>query len=121
MYSLLIPAALLTTVGIAAWYVSGRGGGRTLAHRAWRLALVTLAVSGLAVATYQKPQSFYTNFAMLPSLFLWVSAVMLGLLAVVVSLTAVVRGEGYRSVAAAAGLAVTSPVVAIAVIAWRAT
>lgn len=111
-------AALL----VATWAIVGalRRRGRTFGMLAWRTAQVTSGVFLLAVLLYQKPQSFYTNFAVLPSLFAFLGGVLFVFVTVVLSAIALVKRDDGRRALVAVGTAVFGAVAALLVIVWRA-
>ncbi|HMB55097.1 MAG TPA: hypothetical protein VKU40_17395 [Thermoanaerobaculia bacterium] len=81
-----------------------------------------LAVGGaacclLAVLVYEKPESFYTNFVILPSLYSLAAGVVLDLVAVVLALTGLGR-EGRKRALQTLALALLVPPAALAFIAY---
>jgi hypothetical protein len=119
MVTLFLTLALMlaAVVGVLRWL---RLAPATLDGWAWRGSQVACALFLLSVAVYRKPQSFYTNFAILPSLMLFLVGIFLALVAIVTGLVAAVRGQR-RGGLNAVGLALVSTVSAWLVILWRAS
>jgi hypothetical protein len=79
------------------------------------LAFLTLTFSALAIVLYEKPGSFYTNFVMLPSLFLWLSACATGLVSAACAVLA--KRRGAISTRAALLIGLLTPLFTMAIIA----
>jgi hypothetical protein len=90
-----------------------------LLPRSVKTALVLSGIGGLcflgAVAVYQEPQSFYTNFVLFPSLLLMLIGAVLDLIAVVMALFNL-RGPARKEALIALGIALLVPVISIATI-----
>lgn len=81
------------------------------------LAVVGAACCLLAVLVYEKPESFYTNFVLLPALYSLAAAVVLDLVAVVLALTGL-RGDGKKRALQTLALALLVPPAAFAFIVY---
>lgn len=82
-------------------------------------ALVLAGIGSLcflgAVALYEEPQSFYTNFVLFPTLFLIALGGLVNLVAIVLALPGL-RSEGRKPALLALGIAVLIPILSIAII-----
>jgi hypothetical protein len=90
----------------------------------WRQRVVTVAfilsVAGavcclLSVLVYEKPESFYVNFVILPSLVLTLAAWSLDLIAIVLALLGL-KGPARKKALLSLGLAIGCPVLAMGII-----
>ena len=99
---------------------AARRAGRTYGTIAMRVAQGTALVFILSIVLYQKPESFYVNFVILPSLFLFFGGLVCVLVTLVLGVIALVKGDGRRQAALAMAGAVLSAVATFVIILWRA-
>jgi hypothetical protein len=114
-------AAALAFVLVGALFWLRRPAPATLGRWAWRAAQTTGVLLLIAIALYQKPQSFYTNFVILPSLLLFLVALSTAVIAIVLGLAAAIRGDTGRQGVKSIALALAAVVAAWLVILWRAS
>jgi hypothetical protein len=93
--------------------------GLTPAGLAWRAAQFASAALALSVLVYQKPQSFYTNFVIFPSVVLYLSGLLCVAVALVLAVVALFKGETAGALRSAA-MAVAAAAAATLIILWRA-
>jgi uncharacterized membrane protein len=114
-------AGALAVVVVGALFWLRRPAPAALGRWAWRAAQATGGLLLLSVAVYQKPQSFYTNFVILPSMVLFLVALTTAVVALVLGLAATIRGDADRRGLKAIAAALVAIVAAFLVILWRAS
>jgi hypothetical protein len=115
-----ITLGILAMAGYAA-FRAARHHGRTIGLLAWRVAQGNAVMFALAVAVYQKPASFYTNFVIFPSLILYLSGLLGTLVAVLLGVTALVKRDDAQRALIGISMSLLAAAAATALIVWRAS
>ena len=82
---------------------------------AYGLAIAGVVFCLLAVLVYEKPKSFYTNFIIMPSVYLSMAAWIVDVVAIVLALFAL-KGPTRKRALLTLGLALGAPVIAMGII-----
>jgi hypothetical protein len=115
-----VTLAILAVAGIMGFRAARRTG-RTIGLLAWRVAQGTAVVFALAVLVYEKPRSFYTNFAMLPSLLLYLSGLLGTIVALILGVTALIKRDDVQRALIAITVSLLSAAISMGLIIWRAS
>jgi hypothetical protein len=94
--------------------------GATPAALAWRTAQGAFVAFVVAIMVYQKPQSFYINFVIVPAIFCYLAGLCCVILTIVLAIAAFLKRTATRRAAESIGLALATWVVATLIIWWRA-
>lgn len=114
-------AVVMAVVAVGVVFASAaRRAGRAYGTIALRVAQGSALVFILSIALYQKPESFYVNFVILPSLFLFLGGLGCVFVTLVLGVIALVKGDGRRQAVIAMAGAVLSAVATFVIILWRA-
>lgn len=100
---------------------AARRAGRTIGLLAWRVAQGSVLAFVLAVAVYEKPKSFYTNFVIFPSLTLYVTGLLGTISTLILAITALVKRDDTRPALIGISMSLLGAVAAMALIIWRAS
>jgi hypothetical protein len=116
----LIVLVVLSAAGYGAFRVFHRKG-RPLGAAAMNGARAAAVLFLLSVAVYKKPQSFYVNFVIFPSLFSYLGGLLCVLVTIVIGVLAVVQQDDGRKGVIASVAAIVSAAAAMGIIIWRAS
>jgi ABC-type Fe3+-siderophore transport system permease subunit len=94
--------------------------GASWSTMAWRVMQAGEVAFVLAVLLYEKPQSFYTNFVIMPSLLLYLGGVLTVLVTIVLGTLALINREEKRQPLIAMAASALTAVVSILMIIYRA-
>lgn len=116
----LVLLVIVTVLGAAGVALARR---RRWTHGAfaWRSAQAACVAFALSIAVYAKPQSFYTNFVIVPAVTCFLSGLLLVLVTLVLGVLALVKKQDARRGLTACAMSLIATVVTLAVIAWRAS
>jgi len=115
-----ITLGMLAVFGFMAFRAARRTG-RTIGLLSWRVAQGASVVFALAVAVYDKPKSFYTNFVIFPSLTLFLSGLLATVVTVILGIAAVIKRDDATRGLLAIGISLLAGAIALGLIVWRAS
>jgi hypothetical protein len=100
---------------------AARRTGRTIGLLAWRVAQGSAVVFALAVALYEKPKSFYTNFVIFPSITLFLTGLAGTVVTLLLGVTALFKRDDATHALIAISLSLLAGAIALGLIVWRAS